>query len=139
MEQYDRKLIREEIKLSFPKATYTCYMENNDENKYVEVFDYSDKLISLEIQPFGEIIMDNTLNINIKYNNPFNTKFENFKEFFESRLKFEGGGKAYFYEDRITIFHRSPRTTNRFEASMEKAKIFKKVANTILEFIDYNK
>lgn len=118
-------LIREQIKLECPKS----------------IMDYSasGRIVYINIEPFGELSMDEKFNIEITFKKAYTGDFNCFKMYFEGRLKFENA-TAYVYKDHISIFARigNDRSRSKFENSMIRANNFIKTARIIEEFIKYN-
>ena len=122
-------LVIEQIRKAFPNCTIiiggSCKAD--------------ERVLELNVPPFGKISMYGNYNIHIEYHNPYNIDFQFFKIYFESRLKYENAA-AYYYEDRIVIFHRIGKDNLRkdFENSMVRANNFILTANEILKFIEHN-
>jgi len=126
-------LIKEQILLRLPNSVWIF----SSSDKQLED---NQELIYLDVENFGRITMYNNFDIQVTYKNIYNVQFKYFKEFFESRLKFDNAS-IYIYEDRIKIFKRimTDYGRNDFENSMLVALNFIHTADSVLSFVKYNK
>lgn len=93
--------------------------------------------LTLEVPPFGEIMISQEFNLFIKYLNPYSTDHKIFESFFDPRLKFEGY-ETYIYKDKIHIYKRTLKASNDFEYAIKRANIFIEATKCIEKFVDWN-